>query len=51
MRRGSRPEARAMSAMHTDTAAGYTGTLPRGSRPFQELLDRLRGDVGFRAAF
>ena len=40
-----------MSAMHTDTAAGYTGTLPRGSRPFQELLDRLRGDVGFLRRF
>jgi membrane fusion protein, multidrug efflux system len=40
-----------MSAIHTDTAAGYAGTIPRGSRPFQEAWGRLRTDVGFLRRF
>jgi membrane fusion protein (multidrug efflux system) len=40
-----------MSAMQTDTAAGYAGTIPRGSRPFQETWGRLRTDVGFLRRF
>ena len=40
-----------MSAMQTDTAAGYVGTLPRGSRPFQDFLDRMRTDRGFLRRF
>ena len=40
-----------MSAMHTDTASSYPGTLRGGSRPFQETWDRLRTDVGFLRRF
>lgn len=33
-----------MSAMQTDTASAYTGTVPRGARPFHDYLERLRTD-------
>ena len=40
-----------MSAMQTDTASAYPGTIRRPAGPFQELLDRLRSDVGFLRRF
>ena len=40
-----------MSAMQTDTAPGYAGTVPRGPRPFQDLWGRLRADVAFLRRF
>jgi membrane fusion protein, multidrug efflux system len=35
-----------MSSTQTNTNSAYTGTLPRGSRPFGDTLDRLRTDRG-----
>lgn len=35
-----------MSAMQTDTASAYTGTVPRRSGPVQEYIARLRADMG-----
>ena len=40
-----------MSAMQTDTASAYSGTIRRPAGPFQELLDRLRSDVAFLRRF
>jgi len=40
-----------MSAMQSDTASAYTGTIPRAVGPLQALWDRLRTDVGFLRRF